>query len=138
LFMGMILCALIRGFLRYAEQSCNHYIAFKLLALIRDEVFGALRKLAPSKLDGKDKGDLVAVITSDIELLEVFYAHTISPIVIAICYSIFMICFIGRIHPFLGLCALLAYLCIGACLPFIISSKCLKRDYIEYTFGCQG
>lgn len=126
LFMGMILCALIRGFLRYAEQSCNHYIAFKLLALIRDEVFGALRKLAPSKLDGKDKGDLIAVITSDIELLEVFYAHTISPIVIAICYSIFMICFIGRIHPFLGLCALLAYLCIGACLPLIISS--LNKD----------
>ena len=71
--------ALTRGILRYAEQSCNHFIAFKLLALIRDKVFRALRRLAPAKLEGRDKGDLISVITSDIELLEVFYAHTISP-----------------------------------------------------------
>ena len=71
-----------RGFLRYGEQACNHYIAFKLLALIRDQVFGALRRLCPAKLDGRDKGDLISVITSDIELLELFYAHTISPVLI--------------------------------------------------------
>ena len=70
---------LLRGFLRYAEQACNHFIAFKLLALLRDRVFRALRRLCPAKLEGRDKGDLISVITSDIELLEVFYAHTISP-----------------------------------------------------------
>ena len=83
LFIGVCLFALVRGVLRYAEQACNHFIAFKLLALIRDKVFQALRRLAPAKLEGRDKGDLISVITSDIELLEVFYAHTISPIAIA-------------------------------------------------------
>ena len=72
--------AVARGVLHYAEQGCNHFIAFKLLALIRDKVFGVLRQLAPAKLEGRDKGDLIAVLTADIELLEVFYAHTISPI----------------------------------------------------------
>lgn len=79
----MLIFALVRGVLRYAEQACNHFIAFKLLALIRDKVFAALRKLCPAKLEGRDKGDLISVITSDIELLEVFYAHTISPVIIA-------------------------------------------------------
>ena len=78
LFASVLIFALIRGFLRYAEQACNHFIAFKLLALIRDKVFGALRRLCPAKLEGKDKGNLISIITSDIELLEVFYAHTIS------------------------------------------------------------
>ncbi len=78
-FVCVLLFALLRAGLRYAEQSCNHFIAFKLLAIIRDKVFRALRKLTPAKLEGRDKGDLISVITSDIELLEVFYAHTISP-----------------------------------------------------------
>ena len=82
LFVSILIFAVARGFLRYGEQACNHFIAFKLLALIRDKVFGALRRLAPAKLDGKDKGNLISIITSDIELLEVFYAHTISPICI--------------------------------------------------------
>ena len=77
------LLAFFRGILRYAEQACNHYIAFRLLALIRSKVFAALRRLCPAKLEGRDKGNLISVITSDIELLEVFYAHTISPVAIA-------------------------------------------------------
>ena len=76
-FLCLMGFALARGFLRYAEQNCNHFIAFKLLALIRDKVFSALRRLCPAKLDGRDKGDLISVITSDIELLEVFYAPTV-------------------------------------------------------------
>lgn len=95
LFSAVLFFALVRGFLRYAEQACNHFIAFKLLALIRDRVFGALRRLCPAKLEGKDKGNLISVITSDIELLEVFYAHTISPIAIAFLFTVVMVCFIG-------------------------------------------
>lgn len=86
-FACAVVFALLRGVLRYAEQACNHFIAFKLLALIRDKVFRALRRLCPAKLEGRDKGDLIAVITSDIELLEVFYAHTISPAAIALLFS---------------------------------------------------
>ena len=78
-FVCVLAFALVRGVFRYAEQACNHFIAFKLLALLRDRVFRALRRLCPAKLEGRDKGDLISVITSDIELLEVFYAHTISP-----------------------------------------------------------
>ena len=85
LFVCLVVFAVVRGFLRYAEQACNHFIAFKLLALLRDKVFRALRRLCPAKLEGRDKGDLISVITSDIELLEVFYAHTISPVAIALC-----------------------------------------------------
>ena len=81
---AMVACALVRGILRYGEQACNHFIAFKLLALVRDRVFRALRRLAPAKLEGRDRGDLISLITSDIELLEVFYAHTISPAAICI------------------------------------------------------
>ena len=82
--IAIIGCAVLRGILRYAEQGSNHYIAFKLLALIRHKVFVKLRTLAPAKLEGKDKGNLISIITTDIELLEVFYAHTIAPISIAI------------------------------------------------------
>ena len=117
IFLLLGLFALVRGFLRYAEQACNHFIAFKLLALIRDKVFGALRRLAPAKLDGRDKGDLIALITSDIELLEVFYAHTISPIAIAVAFCIIMVCFIGSYHMALGILALAAYLTLGVLIP---------------------
>lgn len=120
IFIIILLCALFRGVFRYIEQSCNHYIAFKLLALLRDKVFVALRKLCPAKLEGRDKGNLIAVITSDIELLEVFYAHTISPIVIALLFSIIMIGFIGSYHWLLGLIAFMAYLFIGLIIPMII------------------
>lgn len=115
------LFALLRGFLRYAEQACNHYIAFKLLALIRDKVFIALRKLCPAKLECKDKGNLISVITSDIELLEVFYAHTISPILIALVFSIFMILFIGSYNIILALIAFAAYFTVGVIIPVVTS-----------------
>ena len=113
--------ALLRAVLRFAEQRLNHYIAFTLLALVRDKVFGALRRLCPAKLEGKDKGDLVALITSDVELLEVFYAHTISPICIALVTSTIMCVYIGTFHTGLGLLALAAYLCVGIVVPLIIS-----------------
>lgn len=124
---AIIPCVLIfaaaRAVLRYGEQSCNHYIAFKLLALIRDHVFKALRRLCPAKLEGRDKGNLISVITSDIELLEVFYAHTISPICIAVIMSIIMCIFIGSYHILLGAVALLAYIAVGAVIPFYISKS---------------
>ena len=122
-FAAVLLFALARGFLRYAEQSCNHFIAFKLLALIRDTVFGALRHLCPAKLEGKDKGDLISVITSDIELLEVFYAHTISPICIAFLFCLIMVLFIGRIHTALGVLALSAYAVVGIVIPLVTSKR---------------
>ena len=121
LFAAVLIFALVRGFLRYAEQACNHFIAFKLLALIRDKVFGALRRLCPAKLEGKDKGNLISVITSDIELLEVFYAHTISPICIAFLFSIVMVCFIGSYHVALGILALIAYVTVGVIIPLVTS-----------------
>lgn len=121
LFASVLVFALMRGFLRYAEQSCNHFIAFKLLALIRDQVFGALRRLCPAKLEGRDKGDLISIITSDIELLEVFYAHTISPICIAFLFSLVMVFFIGSYHPALGVLALTAYVTVGVVLPLVTS-----------------
>lgn len=119
IFGTVAVFALVRGGLRYAEQACNHFIAFKLLALIRDKVFGALRRLCPAKLEGKDKGDLISVITSDIELLEVFYAHTISPICIAFLFTVVMVCFIGSYHPALGLLALAAYGAVGILIPLL-------------------
>ncbi len=121
IFICLALFALVRGILRYAEQACNHFIAFKLLALIRDKVFGALRRLTPAKLEGKDKGNLISIITSDIELLEVFYAHTISPICIAVLFTIVMVVFIGSYHWALGLLALLAYVTVGAVIPLLTS-----------------
>lgn len=131
LFAGVLIFALVRGFLRYAEQACNHFIAFKLLALIRDKVFGALRRLCPAKLEGKDKGDLISVITSDIELLEVFYAHTISPICIAFLFCIIMVCFIGSYHVALGILALAAYITVGVMIP-IVTSKLSGDDGIRF------
>lgn len=121
LFAAMLIFALLRGFLRYAEQACNHFIAFKLLALIRDRVFGALRRLCPAKLEGKERGNLISVITSDIELLEVFYAHTISPVCIAVLFSSVMIIFIGNYHWALGILALAAYAVVGILIPLITS-----------------
>jgi len=118
-----VICGLLRGILRYGEQACNHYIAFKLLALIRDHVFGALRKLCPAKLEGKDRGDLIALITSDIELLEVFYAHTVSPAAIALVVSVLMALLIGALHPLLGVIALAGYVLVGAILP-AMAAKC--------------
>lgn len=113
----MIIIAVLRGILHYAEQYCNHFIAFKLLAIIRHKVFAALRKLCPAKLEGRDKGNLISIITTDIELLEVFYAHTISPIAIATLTSLIMIVFIGRYHWMAGLLALAAYLIVGVAIP---------------------
>lgn len=121
IFAAMAGMAVLRAVLRYAEQSCNHFIAFKLLALIRDKVFGALRKLCPAKLEGRDKGDLISVITSDIELLEVFYAHTISPVAIAALFTVIMCIFIGSYNPLLGVIALAAYIIVGVIIPLAVS-----------------
>ena len=115
----MILIAVARAGLRYAEQTCGHYIAFKLLAVIRDRVFGALRRLAPARLEGKGRGDLIAVITGDIELLEVFYAHTIAPVCIAIIVSLIMTLLIGSFHPLLGVLAAGCYVLVGVAVPLI-------------------
>ena len=114
---GMIGIAVLRGILHYAEQYCNHFIAFKLLAIIRHKVFGALRKLCPAKLEGRDKGNLIAIITTDIELLEVFYAHTISPIAIAALTSLFMVFFMEKYHWLAAVFASTAYLIVGGAIP---------------------
>lgn len=116
-FVCILLFALLRGVLRYAEQASNHYIAFKLLALIRDKVFGALRRLTPAKLEGRDRGDLISLITADIEALEVFYAHTISPICIAVLCVIGMTCFTASYHILPALVLLAGYLLVGVALP---------------------
>ena len=131
IFVAVLIFAIIRGFLRYAEQACNHFIAFKLLALIRDKVFGALRRLCPAKLEGKDKGNLISIITSDIELLEVFYAHTISPICIAFLFSIIMVGFIGSYHTVLGILALGTYVTVGIVIP-MVTSKLSGDDGIRF------
>ena len=110
----LILFAVLRGILHYGEQYCNHFIAFKLLAIIRHKVFAKLRKLCPAKLQGRDKGNLISIITSDIELLEVFYAHTISPIAIAVLTSLIMVLFIGSQYAPAGVIALTGYLMVGA------------------------
>lgn len=123
--------ALLRGVLRYAEQACNHFIAFKLLALIRDRVFRALRRLCPAKLEGRDKGDLIAIITSDIELLEVFYAHTISPAAIALLFSLGMSFFIGQYHAGLGILAAAAYAIVGIVVP-VMTSKASGEDGMRF------
>ncbi len=119
-FVCVLVFALVRGGFRYAEQACNHFIAFKLLALIRDHVFRALRRLCPAKLEGRDKGDLISVITSDIELLEVFYAHDL-PAVIAALFTVILCVFIGRFHWALGLLALAAYVTVGVVIPLVTS-----------------
>ena len=117
IIVTMIAMAVLRGVFHYLEQYCNHFIAFKLLAIIRHKVFAVLRKLCPARLEGKDKGNLISLITTDIELLEVFYAHTISPIAIAILTSLIMVGFIGHYHVYAGVLALVAYLIVGLVIP---------------------
>lgn len=117
-------CGITRGPLHYGEQLCNHYIAFRLLAHIRDLVFGALRRLAPAKLEGRGKGELVSLVTSDIELLEVFYAHTISPIAIALVCTVVFEAFLLAVSPELAGIALASYLCLGVLLPLVSSKAC--------------
>ena len=123
LFIALVVMAVMRGILHYGEQYCNHFIAFKLLAIIRHKVFAALRKLCPAKLEGRDKGNLISVITSDMELLEVFYAHTISPIAIAVLTSLVMILFIGHFSPLAALLALAGYAAVGAVIPLFYGSR---------------
>lgn len=122
----------LRGLLRYFEQYSNHYIAFKLLAVLRDKIFAALRRLCPAKLESKEKGSIIAMITSDIETLEVFYAHTISPICIAVIVSVSVLIFVGLVSSwYLALVALIAYVMIGIIVP-LISSKALKASGVRY------
>src|SRR5699024_9617629 len=123
LFIALIVIAVMRGILHYGEQYCNHFIAFKLLAIIRHKVFAALRKLCPAKLEGRDKGNLISVITSDIELLEVCYAHTISHIAIAVLTSLVVILFIGHFSPLAALLALAGYAAVGAVIPLFYGSR---------------
>lgn len=122
-FVFLIILAVLRGVLHYGEQYCNHFIAFKLLAMIRNKVFGVLRKLCPAKLEGRDKGNLISIITSDIELLEVFYAHTISPIAIAVVTSLIMVVFIGHCSFWAGLWALAGYVVVGVVIPLVNGRK---------------
>lgn len=125
-------CGVLRGLLRYFEQYSNHFIAFRLLATLRDKIFGALRRLCPAKLESKEKGSIIAMITSDIETLEVFYAHTISPICIAVLVSVAVLVFVSLVaHPYLALVALVAYLMIGIVVPLISSGR-LKASGVRY------
>lgn len=117
----LVILAITRGVLHYIEQECNHYIAFKLLAHIRDLVFGKLRTLAPAKLSGRDRGDLISTITSDIELLEVFFAHTISQILIAIGTGIILMSFLANLSWAFALIALAGYLAVGIVVPLVVS-----------------
>lgn len=126
IFITMLCCGLFRGIFAYVEQNRNHFIAFTLLALIRDKVFGALRKLCPAKLEGKERGDLIAIITADIELLEVFYAHTISPIAIAFLVGCVMTAFMAQFHFVFAITAALAYLITGIILPIKMSKNAQK------------
>ena len=125
-------CGVLRGLLRYFEQYSNHYIAFRLLAVLRDKIFGALRVLCPAKLESKQKGSIIAMITSDIETLEVFYAHTISPICIAVLVSAAVFLFVGFVSSwYLALVALVGFLSIGIVVPLISSGK-LKESGVKY------
>lgn len=125
-------CGVLRGLLRYIEQYSNHYIAFRLLAVLRDKIFGALRILCPAKLESKQKGSIIAMITSDIETLEVFYAHTISPVCIAVIVSLAVFIFVGKISSrYLALTALVGYILVGIVLPLVSSGK-LKGSGVRY------
>ena len=125
-------CGVLRGLLRYFEQYSNHYIAFRLLAVLRDKIFGALRVLCPAKLESKQKGSIIAMITSDIETLEVFYAHTISPICIAVLVSVAVFLFVGFVSSwYLALVALVGFLTIGIVVPLISSGR-LKESGVKY------
>ena len=123
LFIALIVMAVMRGILHYGEQYCNHFIAFKLLAIIRHKVFASLRKLCPAKLEGRDKGNLISVITSDIELLEVFYAHTISPIAIAVLTSLVMVLFLEQFSPAAAVLAMAGYVVVGVVIPLHYGSR---------------
>ena len=127
----VVICAILRGPLRYIEQLSGHYIAFKILVILRDKVFTALRKLAPAKLEGKEKGNLISLITSDIELLEVFYAHTIAPISISVITNLIISIVLYSINPYYGLTGLLLYIIIGFCIPYF-TSKIGKKAGMEY------
>ncbi len=125
-------CGVVRGGLRYLEQYSNHYIAFKLLAVLRDKIFGALRVLCPAKLESKQKGSIIAMITSDIETLEVFYAHTVSPVCIAVLVSAAVFLFVGFVSGwYLALVALAGYLVIGIAVPLVSSGR-LKESGVTY------
>ena len=127
-----ILCGVLRGVLRLWEQYSNHYIAFKLLAVIRDKIFKALRVLCPAKLESKQKGAIIAMLTADIETLEVFYAHTISPICIAVLVSLTVLLFVGfYVSWYLALAALAGSLVIGIVLP-LVSSVRLRPSGVAY------
>lgn len=126
-----VVLGIMRGPLRYAEQACNHYIAFKLLARIRHKVFASLRRLAPAKLEGEKKGNLISIITSDIELLEVFYAHTISPVMIAFIVSLIMSIFIGLKNVYLGMTAAFFYILVGVIIP-VINSRLGQDTGLNY------
>lgn len=126
-----VVLGIMRGPLRYAEQACNHYIAFKLLARIRHKVFASLRRLAPAKLEGEKKGNLISIITSDIELLEVFYAHTISPVMIAFIVSLMMSIFIGLKNVYLGMTAAFFYILVGVIIP-VINSRLGQDTGLNY------
>lgn len=131
--MAFAICfGVLRGILRYFEQYGNHFIAFKLLAVIRDKIFTALRRLCPAKLESKEKGSIIAMLTSDIETLEVFYAHTISPICIAVLVSSTVTIFVGMVSSwYLALVALIAYVVIGIIVPLISSGR-LKVSGVRY------
>ncbi|KEH95764.1 ABC transporter ATP-binding protein [Clostridium novyi A str. GD211209] len=131
IFIIIGVLAISRGLLRYLEQFTGHFIAFKLLAILRDKVFKKLRELSPAKLEGEEKGNLISIITSDIELLEVFYAHTIAPISIAIIVSIFMICYVAKIHMYFGIISFLGYITIGFIIPYF-SSKLGSKAGLNY------
>ena len=127
----MLVCAVLRGLLRYAEQLSGHYIAFKILAILRDKVFTKLRKLAPAKLESKEKGNLISLITSDIELLEVFYAHTIAPIAIAILTNLIITIVLYLINPLFGILGAVFFLIVGFVIPYV-SSMIAKEAGVEY------
>lgn len=127
----IIISAILRGFLRYGEQLSGHYIAFKILYILRDKIFTKLRQLGPAKLEGKERGNLISIITSDIELLEVFYAHTIAPISIAIITNTIMVIMLSFIHPVFGLLSAIFYIIVGFLIPYL-SSSVAKKSGVEY------
>ena len=127
----LIFAGVLRGILHYAEQYCNHFIAFTLLARIRNIVFAKLRSLGPAKLDGKQKGNLISILTGDIELLELFYAHTVSPVCIALLVSAGMTAFFLRFHWILALVALASYILVGAVLPSIVQKRAVKAGTVH-------
>lgn len=127
----MIISAILRGFLRYGEQLSGHYIAFKILYILRDKIFSKLRKLAPAKLEGEEKGELISLITSDIELLEVFYAHTIAPIAIAVITNTIIAIILYMINPIFGVLSVIFFLIVGLVIPYF-SSSLGKEAGMEY------